>query len=675
MNAGSVRLSALLLLTVAVTFRLWVLPQARFTGDESDYWFKSRQVAVGQYRPVYGPEITGSAARLPGPAYYYLMAIPQALGASPYFGSAFVALLHGLMAWLLFALTRQARGARAGLFALALVMFAPWDVLYGDRIWGSCLVPVWGCLTIYAVVQSREQPAWLGGALWLALVLPQLHLSVPVLWVAAAVLLVLRPPPRWPWRALAAGFALAVLAYGAPLAAELSSGFSNTRLIWARGGGQLPWPEALWAPVKVFGYAILYGTSEIGYHWARGYWGGGFSEAAAYFSAEGLNKWWVQHGPVLAFGHLVSVTCAGLGWGIGIGHAARDLHRRERPVCLGTALTLALVAGLTTGAILLAIARKGYFPHYANILMPFILAPIAFGLDIAARRAKLLVPVALAISVVAMAVGTARYYRDVDRLNGLAATLSMVARVVDEPGPARIRFTHFQNGYAWHKVAQGVFGRPLPPAGGSTLYTVHNHAPFKGSRPKGGTLHGSVLLTRRPPVDTDAAQPKRDPNLDWRTVHIEAEHPDGQRRACRPASGPCRYGSQPWQKFEPTTLVVGGRPRSLLFLHPVQDGVVRARIAVPAHARTAILMFALSDAATQSSNTTPVEVSVVDAAGRALGHGQAGNRPGLQRIAWSVPPGQNTVTVELRCRKDGARVFGFDVRFLASDADEVDPAP
>jgi hypothetical protein len=133
---------------------VWAVGHARFTGDESYFWATARNIATFEAAPVYGPPLTGSSAFHPGPIFYYLMAIPQRIGTSPWIGGIFVVLLHALSAWLLFLLARAARGERAGLVALALLAFAPWDVLYADRIWLSCVAPVWGTLVLYAAARG-----------------------------------------------------------------------------------------------------------------------------------------------------------------------------------------------------------------------------------------------------------------------------------------------------------------------------------------------------------------------------------------------------------------------------------------------------------------------------------------------------------------------------------------
>ena len=441
-----------------------------------------------------------------------------------------MAILHALTALLLARVAWLARGPRAATLAMALAAFAPWDVLYGDRIWGSCVVPVWGALAIYGSARAREQPRWLGAVVFLALVLPQMHLSSPILWAACAVIVALRRPARWPWRALGVGLGLVVLAYLPTLLAEFRSDFANTHRILNRAGGNAPWSEALWAPVKVFAYAVLYGSSEIGYHWARGYWGGGFSEAEAYLTARGLGRWLHQHGPGLAAAHAVSVALAAVGWGVGLrstvraivgqtrhgtsvgqSRAGTSVDRNRPSLDLETVLTLGLLAGLTVGAVLMVVARKRYFPHYANILMPMVLAPMVFGLDRLAARswARLGVSAAVAVSMLAMLIGTARYYLTIDALNGLGPTLAMVDRVAEDSAAAQVRFTHFNNGYAWQVLARGVHGRSLSGGPTAVQYTVHNARPHQGAAPhrRHGTRPGPAAASASVQRPRTAGQP------------------------------------------------------------------------------------------------------------------------------------------------------------------------
>ena len=77
------RLIALVLLGLGLAFRLWALPSARFTGDESYFWATARNIATFDASATFGPAMTGSSAFHPSPLFYYLMAFPQRLGVSP----------------------------------------------------------------------------------------------------------------------------------------------------------------------------------------------------------------------------------------------------------------------------------------------------------------------------------------------------------------------------------------------------------------------------------------------------------------------------------------------------------------------------------------------------------------------------------------------------------------
>ena len=664
------RASPWILIALGLSFRLWATEHARFTGDESDYWARSRQLVEGTHIPAYGPPITGSEAHLPGPAYYFLMAIPQSLGASPRFGSAFVALLHAWAAWLLYRLARRAGGQRAGIVALIWVAFAPWDVLYADRIWGSCIVPVWGTLALYATYRSSEEGWWQGGLLFLCLVLPQLHLSFPVLWAACGVLWVLRPPKQLHLLSLGIGLALSVAAYGAPLAAELHQGFSNMQKIFQQGTGGASWEEAIGAPVKVAAYAVLYASSEIGYHFARGYWGGGFSEVSAYLTGPGLSEHFARLGVVLGSGVFLSVGLAVAAWGAALVDLVPRLRRADadpRNNSEARAWTWALLAGLAAGGLLMFLARKTFFPHYANVLMPVLLLPPTFVVSHAlGSRWRWPAALALGASVVTMAWTTVRYYREVDALNGLGPTLAMVRTVLAEGTPAEIRFTHFNNRYAWTMVARHLHGRShVHQPGAPDRWIVHNHQPFRGPLSDQDQRFGPILLEHRPRA-SERPEASSDARRHWSRFTVEVEAPDGTVRPCVKSTGEhlCRYGDQPWQRFGPDVLNMGGRPRTILFLHPVQGHIVRARYPLAPGIRKIQLRYGLSDEAVRSPNPVPVHIRLSDD-GQPLGEARATNHPGFFAQTFTrTSTGASTLSLELQTENEGARIFGFDLEWV-----------
>ncbi len=659
--------AALVLVLAGVVLRGWAVDHARFTGDESGYWALSRQLATFDHLPMYGPEITGSAAHLPGPMYYYFMALPQRLGASPRFGSWFVVLLHGLCAWLLFLVARRARGDRAGLIALALVAFAPWDVLYADRIWGSCVVPIWGTVGVYAALRSADDSRWLTPLVFVCLVLPQLHLSTPVLWGTVGMILLLRPPERWSWRALGLGVALTVLAYAHPIYGELTSGFANTKTILSKAGGSSAAADVLLTPVKVFGYAVLYASSDISYHFARGYWGGGFDDPARFATWAGWQGWFRGQGVQWGVAGLVSIGLAVALWAgalVGVLRRGVEAVRARTRLDLDVTLTLGLLAGLLAGSGLMMFAKKGYFPHYANIIMPMLLWPAVSALDGALESRWLRWPTlaALAVSMVAMLHSCVKYYTEIDSLNGLGATMAMVGDLVEEPTPVTVRFDHFHNAYAWSLVAKHYYGKqPDVRPNAPVTYRVRNAARHGGDVPEGSTLHGSVLLER-----SSRLVPAKKPGQvlsgyrQWRSATVRSIANDGTERPCKDLGRSCQFGEHPWQHFAPESMVIGGRDQPVLFMHPIRHQVVQARFAIPKGATRGELRYALSDASFASGNDAPVQVRLrVD--DHVVASADAGRQPGLHPLSFTVSSTAATVAVEITCENDGARVFGFDL--------------
>lgn len=484
------------LLAVGFFFRAWAVGHARFTGDESWFWATARNIATFQAAPIYGPSMTGSGANHPGPIFYYLMALPQRLGPSPWWGGLFVALLHTLSSALLGLLAWRARGVRAGLIALALVAFAPWDVLYGDRIWLSCVAPVWGAIMLYAATRL-DDPRMQGVLVFFALTCPQLHMSAPLVWCAAAVLAAGTPRPFVLARkAVAIGVGLTVLAYLAPLVNELTHQFSNTRAILSEGGGKEAWSDVAWTPARVLGYAILSGTSEIGYHFETGYWRP-FKEGAAYFSRAGAVAWWARHGALWGGLTLLTIAVAAVAWV----RATVSMVRawRSGPLSLDARVTLALLVGLLSATALLVVARKGFFPHYTNLLMPLLLWPVIGLVDVAMARWRAVSFGVLAAIMLAMASSSARYYLDVDRRNGLDATTAMVERAMTGPQPIEVHFDGFYNRFAWEMLANTGYKRGLPLGSPPAVrYRVRNAAVADGSPlPEGATLQDGVVMEAR----------------------------------------------------------------------------------------------------------------------------------------------------------------------------------
>ena len=495
-----------ILLFVATVFRLLLISDARFTGDESYFWATARNTATFDARPVYGPSMTDSPAYHPGPLFYYIMAIPQRLGASPLFGSFAIVLLHVFAGFLLFRATLLAASGRAALIALALFAFAPWDILYGDRIWLSCLAPVWGSFILYSALLARESQRAQTALLFFTLTCPQIHMSAPIVWCAAFVILWCRPPQTWSKKALLVGVMLTLVAYSFPLYHELTHDFTNTRAILTHAGGKISSDEALKHPLQMLLYAVFYGSSEIGYHSNLGYWQP-FDAVKIYGSFAGLKTWFANQGVVLGLLTCLSILVSFAGWSLAIIYAVRHLVRaiRERSkAVLSTPdiMTIALIAALFAAAALLFMARKGFFPHYANLLVPMIFLPMAAGADALMNRynTKFLRYTVLGVvvgSVLSMAVNTWNYYKTVDTLNGVSVTREIVADVMAENAPVSVRFEGFQNLFAWKMIAQTEHKKALNVQNSANIsYVIKNRRIHTGAVPANGRLYGRVLVLR-----------------------------------------------------------------------------------------------------------------------------------------------------------------------------------
>ena len=267
----------------AAALRLALVQSARFTGDEARDYAIGMDIAHGVRFPMLGPVITSGAAQLPGPFSYWLIAFPQLFSRAPEAGNIFFELMGAASVWMFWFALRRPFGEAPATFAAALLAFSPWSALFGDRVWNPNAFLVFATLALLAAVKLRERPtsAWSAVLLVACLLLPQLHSSAPVVWLAVLPL-VWGTVRRWNRRWLALGVVVVALLY-LPLAIhEAQTGFGNARAFIAEtvGGHKKTAPGAslsfLLSPV----YCLRFLTLDVTYHELSGYWGG-LNEAAA----------------------------------------------------------------------------------------------------------------------------------------------------------------------------------------------------------------------------------------------------------------------------------------------------------------------------------------------------------------------------------------------------------
>src|SRR5688500_5659887 len=128
--------------------------------------------------------------------------------------------------------------------------------------------------------------------------------------------------------------------------------------------------------IRMLRCAIFYGSAELPYHFDRAY-RGAYADPTRYLTPGGLKRQPQRQGSAVASLTILSIVLSAACW---IG-ALIDLVKQRKRSDLEHAFMLGLLAGLIGGIGLLLPARKAYFPHYANVLMPMMLWPLALSLD------------------------------------------------------------------------------------------------------------------------------------------------------------------------------------------------------------------------------------------------------------------------------------------------------
>lgn len=458
-----IRLLPWVSLLAGLALRWWQVPNARFTGDEGTFFEAAQRIVHDNFWPVLGPSVSGTEARHPGATFYYLMAIPNALGTSPLLSGFFIAALSIASLVLLVRMVRATRGDGAALVTAWLAAMSPWTILYADRIWNSNVAPWIGLFALYGVWRMREQERswWAAPTIAALAVLPQFHLSSPILWAVVLVQLVLWRP-RIRWSAVAVGLGIAVLLYTPYLIHELRGDFSNTRAILASGGGE---EKGLLHATRGAFYVLLFGTGDAGYHFHTGYWKP-YDPFWQVGSRAGISDALTTYGPILGGFVALSFAFVIAGWVAGLSLLVRGRDALLRLV--RDPVWTALIVGTAAAFALLAMSHKPAYPHYANLLLPLGVVPLADGCMLLLARPRPWLRRVTAALVIGMGVAFAaiavRYYEKVDAKVAASTSLSMVELIHEQQGnePFRLQFGYFHNGWAMSKLARWSLNVPWP---------------------------------------------------------------------------------------------------------------------------------------------------------------------------------------------------------------------
>lgn len=446
--------------------RAWAGWHAYFADDESLFWATGVQIVRGEIFPLVGPPISGSAAGLPGPLYYWVCALPALVSSHPYAQSLFYALLSQLGVLAFAAALRRFWGVRTAALFLVLSIGLPYLVAYSDRIWAGNLFFALAAAVVWLTSRlvsrpTRRAEAFALGAL--AVVMPQLHLStVHLVFVAGATLLWFRKRPPLGWVAL--GALVGALFYIPYLVHELRTGFSNTLAIRAHAAG-VPARSAAALGSLYLSFLGL-ATTDISYLFARGYWYG-FNHFD-FWRGDGariMGEIYEQAGarPLLWLSHALTWALQGAGLVV---IAVRALRRRKLDLP-----SLLLVVALVDITALYLLSGKAGYVHYTTIVLPLALLPTLAVFRALPRRIwKFATPAVLVVVLVACGVIVHHFYL------GLEGTIPDQVAIV-------------------RRVHQERAGRPWAFLGGSQWIFGNAYARL------------SILLERTPWEPTPAAAP------------------------------------------------------------------------------------------------------------------------------------------------------------------------
>ena len=446
----------------ACLVRLALVTTSRFTGDEADFYRVALDIAEGRALPLLGPPITGGVARHPGPLFYWLMALPMLFTRAPEAVNALVAVLGGITVGIYWHALRRPFGEAGALTAAALMVCTPWSTLYADRIWNSNVVglPIalafWSALRMRTAAAAGEDTRAIVLLLPAAAVIPQFHMSAPVLW-AALVPLAWPGFRRAPRNDVVMGLAIVVLLYVPTLVSELGSGCANVRafLRESQNGHSAGW---MWVPL----YVARFLTLDVSYQLLTGYWAR-YSESDALLTlVRGTRDF--PFSPLRFAALLVSVVTAAAAVVV----AGRQLVARR-----GRAAPYALAAlvGVVVDMVLLGTAGKPVFAHYVQPLLPFLFVVFAV-LGRAAATRPIGRPVVAALVLVTCIGGLDATWLVSSRLDarsGIAVTRAIVERLdadaldddIPRETPVRLDFGFFSVPHAYEVLASRALDVPL----------------------------------------------------------------------------------------------------------------------------------------------------------------------------------------------------------------------
>ncbi len=465
----------LVLFVIAAAVRVALLPTARFGGDEALFFRIGMDIVEGKSFPLLGTHITDGAARLPGPAFLYLMAGPLLLWRAPEAQFLFTELLGAVTVAAFWFGARGIVGERGAAVAGLFFACAPWATLYADRTWNPNVMPFFVVVAMMCAWRLRGAPTSRAAmVLWPTMALmAQIHMSAPVAWAGVLAVVgfaTLRDGWTSSRRHHLLGLALAALTF-LPLAiSEVQTGFENTRHIWAEtvgkvGGVRHPW-GFMWVPV----YSLRMLTLDVSYHEFSGYWGGPNEWRCLQSLVEGSppRPFTVWRAGAMASSLVLAVGAIAISVKRALAHredATDDVGAKNAGVIVAAAVVVIVV-----NTAMMGLTAKQVFGHYVTNQFPFLVMMLGCAasakLPMWGQRLGLVLLLVFCVGGVEASTMVSRRVDakiglDVHRRVGAVIAADADAAGLPQATPIRLDFVGVRSSYFdWHIFGTRALGLP-----------------------------------------------------------------------------------------------------------------------------------------------------------------------------------------------------------------------
>ena len=485
------------IVALAGWLRLRDLGLVEFKYDEMTAVGLARRLLDG-HLPTVG--LQSSVGALDPPFFIYALALPLSVRDDPLVATAFVGVCAAVAVGLTYLVLRPRFGALAALGAAALFATGPWAVLYGRKIWGQDLMPIFtvGLLwSLFAVLERPRTRAVLLVPVLVCLVF-QLGFSGLALAVPAAVMLLYRSRDvHWP--AFGVGVVAAAFLLGPWLGHEVGHGFADVGKLVSGGRGD---PSSVLVSSGSI-QAVRQTVRILGV----GNWDYVVGASHAQLADEAGAAWRLARAAGIAAAVLLAVGFVTSAVAVVRGGGVRrrwpfvdlDLHASRR------ALLLVWLVGIWISYA--TSSRDMVFPHYLVVTYPVSFALAALGLsdlvEIARPRLRG-AAAAVAVAVLALVVAgfvafTLSFHRFLARHGGANGDYGVVyddSRAL--ANAVRLRGLRIANDAVLDFL---VSGRLDAPAGSSGVVDAESHLDGSAPSPCDGKLRtfGPLSVCLPPP--------------------------------------------------------------------------------------------------------------------------------------------------------------------------------